>query len=598
MVFMTTEKANLESHALKKQSAPIRNVCLCGCALLAIFAGLYWMSSPYEYGSKLDRPNLIVVGLLGAASVVSFYALINAFKVPHPQRKTLLLLIVSFAISTRLIAIFTCPILEVDYYRYLWDGKVVAEGISPYLYSPERVIEGDSGDTGTLAELSELSLRSESNRTILSRIHFEDHTTIYPPVSQAVFAAVMKWLPDTVSVETHIVVMKSALVLFDLGTMLLVFFLLRTFALNVGWLIVIAWNPLVIKEIANGGHLDSIATFFMVLSVVLLARWRLSRSAKTEICFLIGSGIALALGFGAKLFPVILLPALMTFVGRKSWSQAILFSLLFAAVSMVVLWPMIHPIVGEYWPGESESALVENESPDQSDPFPSDTNDDEPTETVAKHGAVGFFSKWRINDSIFSAVYLNFKDSNRKIDRTPWFVFTSTTFRKQFDDWCRENSIGGQNPAFFVAKVSTLGVFLCFYGWQLIALYRRRFDTGDADRQDCLVLLRRSVSILVVFLFLQPTVNPWYLVWIVPLACFANNRGWLLVSGLLLTYYSRFWFRSLAGSFPFLGRNYSGVGIYDHIVVWVVMLIVLVTLAAFSRSDLLGREHSAGGDVK
>ena len=566
----------------------IRNVCISGVALVAVFALLHWLSPPFEYGSQLTRPYLTVAGLLVFASVISFFALINALKVPSQQRRSLLMLIVSFALCTRLITVFTCPILELDYYRYIWDGKTVAEGVSPYLHSPEQVLNAGSDETETLKRLDAMSVRTESNHTILSRVHFEDHTTIYPPVSQIVFASVMKWFPDTASVEAHIVTMKLALVLFDLGTLLLIWFLLAKLGFNVGWMIVYAWNPLVLKEIANGGHLDSIATFFMVASIVLLACWQLAGSTKkNKTLLLIGSGTALGLGFGAKLFPVVLLPALAVYVSRKSWGQAGLFSILFVSIAGLCLWPMLDPIVNRAdLPTEEVEAPIDvDDLVDVDTSLPWDSSGEQPTVTKAEHGAVGFFSRWRMNDTVFSFVYLNFKDSDRDFDETPWFVVTSTDFRKRFEVWCQEKSVGGDKPAFLMAKVLTLGAFLLFYCWQLLVIRQRKFESSVAGRRaEMVFLLRRLVIILTAFLFLQPTVNPWYLVWIMPLACFSGNRGWLLASGLLLTYYSRFWFELSDGPFEVLWRKYSGVGIYDQFVAWIVTVLALGILAFFAAS--------------
>ena len=588
MVSMTDEQeipiGENETHEHPNTSPrAIRNVCICGVALVAVFALLHWLSPPFQYGSQLTRPYLAVAGLLVAASFIAFFALINALKVSSQQRRMLLLLIVSFALCTRLITVFTCPILELDYYRYIWDGKTVAAGVSPYLHSPEQVLNAGSNETETLKQLDALSRRTESNHTLLSRVHFEDHTTIYPPVSQAVFASVMKWFPDTASVEAHIVTMKLALVLFDLGTLVLIWLLLGKLGLNVGWMIVYAWNPLVIKEIANGGHLDSIATFFMVASIVLLARWQFAGSTKTRPLFLTGSGIALGLGFGAKLFPVVLLPALAIYVSRKSWVQAGLFSLLFAGIAGLCLWPMLDPIVNrEEPPVEVQAPIDVEDLVDIDTALPWDSSGEELTATKAEHGAVGFFSRWRMNDTVFSFVYLNFKDSDRGFDETPWFVVTSSDFRKQFEVWCQKQSIGGDKPAFLMAKVLTLGAFLIFYCWQLLVIRQRKFEPSESVRHEILFLLRRMVIILTAFLFLQPTVNPWYLVWIMPLACFSGNRGWLLASGLLLTYYSRFWFELFDGPFEILWRKYSGVGIYDQFVAWIVTILALGILAFFA----------------
>jgi hypothetical protein len=571
-------------------SAPrLRNVSICGAALVGIFLLLHWLSPPYEYGSELPRPTLLVTGLLFAAGVIAFFGLTNALKVPVHQRKTLLLLILSFALSTRLIAVFTCPILEIDYYRYLWDGKVTVEGISPYHFSPEQILESNSEGTGSLGRLSRLSLRSESNHAILSRIHFKEYTTIYPPVSQAVFATVMACVPDSASVPVHLLAMKSVLVLFELGTLLLVWFLLKRLDRNVGWLIVYAWNPLVIKEIANSGHLDSIAAFLMMLSIVLLVSWQLSGIAKATtgktIAWLLASGVVLGLGVGAKLFPAVLFPALAIYIARSSWGKAVLFALVFAAVAMLTLWPMLRPIVNG---GQSSAA----QPPIAKRPLA------ESPAAKSQQGAVGFFSHWRMNDTVFSFVYLNLKNSSRVDAQTPWYVLTNKGFRKDFDQWCRSHVVGGDNPAFFCTKVLTLGLFLAFYCWQLLKIYRAqnfrgRFETAD-DVGRASDFMRRLVLILTFFLFLQPTVNPWYFVWLLPLVSFSNNRGWTLVGGLLLTYYGRFWFQSLAGEFDFGGRKYSGEGIYDHVVVWIVLLAVVGTLAFFKGSNSNNRSMAEG----
>jgi hypothetical protein len=546
--------------------------------MVTAFLLLFWLSTPYEYGADSPRPTLLVAGLFLTASAIAFFGLTNALKVGEGQQSTMVVLILSFALSTRLIAVFTCPILEVDYYRYLWDGKVAAEGVSPYQFSPEQILESNYSDSGSLGQLNKLSLQSESNHAILSRVHFEEYTTIYPPVSQAVFATVMACIPNSASIPAHVLAMKFVLLLFELGTLLLVWFLLARLGRNMGWLIAYAWNPLIIKEIANSGHLDSIATFLMMLSIVLLVNWQLSDTAKSKkTAWLLGSGVALGLGVGAKLFPAVLFPALVVYVARTSWVKAKLFASVFSAVAMLSLWPMLEPIVNERHQAANQQPIATQPST-------------ESTSSQPQQGAVGFFSHWRMNDTVFSLVYLNLKNSDRADARTPWFVLTSKEFRRNFDHWCRRHLAVGGNQAFFCTKVLTLGFFLAFYGWQLGKIYRAPeskggFKTSSRVRQVS-DLMQFLVLILTVFIFLQPTVNPWYFVWLLPLASFSNNRGWTLVGGLLLTYYSRFWFKSLSGEFVFAGRGYSGAGLYDHFVVWFVLGAVVIILTVFKRSNL------------
>ena len=530
--------------------------------MIGVFALLNWLSPPFEYGSQQVRPYLIVTVLLLISSVVALVGLHFSLQTAQRQRKSLLLLIVGVAISVRLIAIFTCPILEIDYYRYLWDGKVAVEGISPYRYAPAEVLEVKIDGDPSLARLNKLAVRTESNHTVLSRIHYADYTTIYPPVSQFVFAATMRCLPESATVEAHIVAIKFTLVLFDLATLGLVCFLLRAFHRRIGWLIVYAWNPLVIKEIANGGHLDSIATFWTIAALVMLAGWHLSKSHGSGRNFLLASATALGLGVGAKLFPLVLMPAVAIYVSRKSVRQAAIFVLVFGVATSICLSPMVYSVAANTAATEGSGSPLQN----QATPKPKD-------------GAAGFFTHWRMNDTAFACVYFNLRDSDRAPSKDPWFVVTSRDFRKRFHAWCRDHSIGGSRPAFFVAKALTLLAFSAFYLWQLFLIRRNRFGSPERETDGFVDLLRRLAVSLTVFLFLQPTVNPWYLVWVAPLACFSDNRGWLLVSGLLLTYYIRFWFKSLQGSFWVLGQETSGTGIYDHFIVWIVMTCILGTFA-------------------
>ena len=157
-------------------------------------------------------------------------------------------LIVCIAISLRAIGLFTTPILEIDYYRYIWDGKVAAEGVSPYSHSPARILKAELTSESSYQQVVALSTESESNFVILQRIHFADYRTIYPPVSQFVFSTAMKWFPHTASVQAHIVWIKAVMVLFDLLTMGVIFLLLKRLDFHQGWLIAYAWNPLVIKD--------------------------------------------------------------------------------------------------------------------------------------------------------------------------------------------------------------------------------------------------------------------------------------------------------------------------------------------------------------
>jgi hypothetical protein len=67
------------------------------------------------------------------------------------------------------------------------------------------------------------------------------------------------------------------------------------------WIVIYWWNPLILKEFVNSAHLDVITLPFVVAAVLLAVRKRLLWAA----------GL-LAIATGAKLWPVILLPVLLS----------------------------------------------------------------------------------------------------------------------------------------------------------------------------------------------------------------------------------------------------------------------------------------------
>lgn len=569
----------------------LNKVVASGASLLLAFLVLFLISGPFEYGSGEARPILLTVGLLVAAAIVATWGLGQAIRIPAIERRKLLLVIFAFALSTRLVALFTLPVLEIDYYRYIWDGKVVAAGVSPYSYSPAQILKtplnphADSNDESNesgLQSLVQLRSRSESNLTILDRIHYENYTSVYPPVSQFVFATTMNWFPDSASVNAHILAIKFAMLMFDMATLVIICLALRTCKLHLGWSIVYAWNPLVIKEISNSGHLDSIATMCMTFSLFAVLAWlagnltdateEVSDSASDSpignrrYWWLLLGGGSLGLGVGAKLFPVVVLPALFVSVAKKHWSSAGLFLLAFSFTAVLVLWPIV------------STDRARNESPQETELV--NSSEQPSSDQSSKDGFSGFFSSWRMNDPVFSTLYLNL--GFRKEDsKRPWFVVSDELSRNDFSDWCRERNLGGKNPAFFLTRLVTLGIFGIFYLWQLFAIY---ISTADRN-SDGVDLAARLCLILSLFLVLQPTVNPWYVVWIVPLACFTRNRGWLLASGFLMFYYGRFWFKSLTGTFQIANTAYSGVGLFDYFIVFVEFCFVIGALLYFFHRD-------------
>lgn len=204
------------------------------------------------------------------------------------SRRSTLAIIIVFAALFRLSLIFVAPNLSSDIYRYIWDGRVQAAGINPYRYIP--------------ADERLAFLRDD---TIYPRINRGDYApTVYPPVAQAIYLAVTR-------VSESVTWMKTAMVLFEMVTVLATILLLGSLSLPPERVLIYAWHPLVVWEIAGNGHIDAAAIAFVALAL-LAHRHRMEGL----------TSVTLALATLVKLLPVVLLPALYR---RWTWRMPIAF---------------------------------------------------------------------------------------------------------------------------------------------------------------------------------------------------------------------------------------------------------------------------------
>jgi alpha-1,6-mannosyltransferase len=196
--------------------------------------------------------------------------------------------ILGCAVLMRCILLATPPFLSTDIYRYVWDGRVQAAGINPYRYVPAA------------PELA--SLRDEDIYPHINRANAA--TTIYPPVAQAVFFLVTP-------MGAGLTGMKVAMTAFEGLAIAVLLCLLARAGLPRERVLIYAWNPVAVWEIAGNGHVDGAAIGFIALA--LLARVH-RRPALI--------GIALAGATLVKLLPICLFPALWQ---RWDWRMPLAF---------------------------------------------------------------------------------------------------------------------------------------------------------------------------------------------------------------------------------------------------------------------------------
>jgi len=192
------------------------------------------------------------------------------------SRFQVLFVIFAFALALRLVVFFRKPLLSTDIYRYIWDGRMAAQGVNPYLYPP--------------ADEKLIPYRNE----IWKSINYKPIPTIYPPLAQMVFAALYRISPD------NIALFRAFFTLLDLACAGMLIVLLQQLRRPISLAAVYAWNPLAVSEFASAGHVDSLGLF---LWLACLSLWL--KGERTA------SGALLGLSTMAKGFSLIGLPFLL-----------------------------------------------------------------------------------------------------------------------------------------------------------------------------------------------------------------------------------------------------------------------------------------------
>lgn len=261
-------------------------LAISGILLLVCFGFITYISPEFASNiAPIEKPVLLLVGILVFSAVIF---LITIFKVPRVNLPTNhIIWVIAVGIILRVLMVFTAPILEDDYFRYLWDGAVTANAINPYKYSPEEVLNGTNVPV-------ELEVLAEESGDIIHNINHPQVRTIYPPVAQAFFA-LSYWLGSW-----NLTIWKIILIIMDLATLSLLFNALSLLRLPSSFLIIYWWNPLLLKEIFNSGHLDILVFPFVLSALIMAMQNKYLRST-----------FSLIVGLGIKLWPAFLLPIII-----------------------------------------------------------------------------------------------------------------------------------------------------------------------------------------------------------------------------------------------------------------------------------------------
>ena len=243
-----------------------------------LLGGVFMLLSVLSY----DRQNIRILLIL---YLLSFLPFLVALRIgPRINISTRMLFLT--ALVFRLILLTSFPVFSDDVFRYLWEGKMQLMGINPYLTAP--------------ADPATIPYRD----AYFELINHKTIPTIYPPLSELFFLVCMK-------ASYNLYFFKAMLIVLDMGTLALLYAMIKKHGIPIYHLLIYAWHPLVVVEIAGSGHQDIIGMFFLVGCLYF-------RQKQNEM----GSAAMLTGSFLSKLFPLFLFPLLLRH--RNKWPYLVL----------------------------------------------------------------------------------------------------------------------------------------------------------------------------------------------------------------------------------------------------------------------------------
>jgi alpha-1,6-mannosyltransferase len=262
-------------------------------ALQAIFAAMARLGDLSEH-----IPEFVALAL--GAGILYFIAL---YALEHTRdHRIVMWLVLLGALAFRLTMFPYPPSLSSDLHRYRWDGHVQNAGWNPYAVAPTD---------------SRLAPLRDSGWYVMPA---PEIPTMYPPLSELIFRATWRLLPDPVS-------FKLPFLLADLAVTAMLAGWIRSAGGRNYQIAIYAWNPLVVIEFASSGHNDALAIACIVATLLIIRR------------FPAMSMITLTVGALSKAFPIVLIPLALIRAGWPGKLSAWLSASACALFTMLCVWP-------------------------------------------------------------------------------------------------------------------------------------------------------------------------------------------------------------------------------------------------------------------
>ena len=195
-------------------------------------------------------------------------------------------------ITARVLFLPAFPNLSQDFYRFIWDGRLLVLGINPYVFTPEQLTNGllNAKGLSSLEAISNVKILIQGMGSLNA-----SHYSNYPPINQLCFALAALFAKK--SILGSVIVLRIIIIGADLGILYFGKKLLERLNLptkNIFWYFL---NPFIIIELTGNLHFEGVMLFFVIWSLYMLdkKRWVLA-------------AILLGISVSVKLLPLLFLP--------------------------------------------------------------------------------------------------------------------------------------------------------------------------------------------------------------------------------------------------------------------------------------------------
>ena len=227
------------------------------------------------------------------------------------------------AIVLRLIALFALPALSDDYFRFIWDGRMVIGHVNPYQYTPQEYLQIHPGDIYL--------------KYLYENMNSPEYHTIYPPVLQYLFSFAVLLFPK--NAYNAVLIMKLFILLAECVTIRILYLYAKLKGIEVRNILWYVLNPLIIIELTGNVHFEGVLLCFFISALYYLERKRNVPSA-----------ILWGLSIATKFTPLIIAPILLPYLGLKKFFK-------YGLVSLVIVSLLFIPFINKHLIGDLNSSV-------------------------------------------------------------------------------------------------------------------------------------------------------------------------------------------------------------------------------------------------